>query len=596
MSTKPSAFQNTTKLRRLTQLGLLTGICLACFAIFLNVRDFVAQRNAFQRSQQLLQTRLSQGWDTFQKTLIQHTRKPLSSQDIISLQFAPSGKLKSPMHLALPIPPLTYIYHHPHAKLATGEVIQAQRYWKKGLSYLQSGNTQKALRQFRQIRKGSVDIHGLPYDLLIPWQLHKQGFYPFTEQLLRRLAQGRYPLSIRKHILAQLQKEKRLTPQTDKLFRQIQVQVRHWQNLKRPNPHKRVHSASLGTSEGFVIRLKNGHLLWFSQIRLQKFIQELLQRPPKIGYITQLTFHPPSPKTLYQGHKTGPVSVYVAYRLPYSWYELSWRLALILLLLSLWLVTLFTLQRIVRQEIALREERQRFAASVSHELRTPLTSLCLSMEMLADEQVPTEKVPRYHKRILREIWRLRELVENVIAFYRSESALLHDPSAPKQLLRVDQVAQEVLLTLEIVAKSSENTLHLEIETEEAQMEILADPIAFRRVLRNIVENALRYAPGSPVTITIHSGPHIEIRDRGPGIPEAQLEEIFAPFTRGKGQQVRGLGLGLALAKEVIESTGGTLTAHNDPEGGAVFTIQWSESTTRTERKRNNDSQDTGHRR
>lgn len=101
--------------------------------------------------------------------------------------------------------------------------------------------------------------------------------------------------------------------------------------------------------------------------------------------------------------------------------------------------------------------------------------------------------------------------------------------------------------------------------------VMVRPQALNRALRNLIDNAVRYGGVAKVTLT--QGPEmtvIQVADPGPGLPEDQLERVFEPFVRLEGSRNRdtgGVGLGLAIARTIIQAHGGTITLRNLPEGG-----------------------------
>jgi two-component system sensor histidine kinase KdpD len=103
----------------------------------------------------------------------------------------------------------------------------------------------------------------------------------------------------------------------------------------------------------------------------------------------------------------------------------------------------------------------------------------------------------------------------------------------------------------------------------------ADPAQLERAFANLVENAVRHANGHPVQVRARAaGPRVVTRiiDRGPGIPAAELKRIFEPFYRGVNESHGGAGLGLAIAKGLIEANGGTLAVESFPGQGATFVV------------------------
>jgi two-component system sensor histidine kinase KdpD len=101
----------------------------------------------------------------------------------------------------------------------------------------------------------------------------------------------------------------------------------------------------------------------------------------------------------------------------------------------------------------------------------------------------------------------------------------------------------------------------------------ADPAQLERAFANLVENAVHHSAGHPVQVRARAvGPRVITRiiDRGPGIPAAEQERIFEPFYRGPGENHGGAGLGLAIAKGLIEANGGTIAVESLPGQGATF--------------------------
>ena len=108
----------------------------------------------------------------------------------------------------------------------------------------------------------------------------------------------------------------------------------------------------------------------------------------------------------------------------------------------------------------------------------------------------------------------------------------------------------------------------------------SDPARLHDVLRNLMENAVNYSPeGAAITIeAAREDEHVAVRvmDRGPGIPDADLARVFERFYRVDKSRARapgGTGIGLAIVRHLVELLGGTVTAGNRPDGGAVFTVR-----------------------
>ena len=213
----------------------------------------------------------------------------------------------------------------------------------------------------------------------------------------------------------------------------------------------------------------------------------------------------------------------------------------------------------MRVALAARDERmQMMLAGIAHEVRNPLGGLQLFVGLLREGlQDQPERLDEV-KSLQREVTYLDAVVAEFLDYARRPVLLLQDIQAEPFLKEVAQAAGEQAGVVRVLA--------------DASLRLQADPGQFRRVLLNLVRNALQVSPQGPVVIEAgknHHGIFIEVRDGGPGVPEELKEKIFAPFftTRQKGT-----GLGLAFAREIVAEHEGSLTVHTAPEGGACFRI------------------------
>nr|MDA3858755.1 ATP-binding protein [Roseovarius sp.] len=111
---------------------------------------------------------------------------------------------------------------------------------------------------------------------------------------------------------------------------------------------------------------------------------------------------------------------------------------------------------------------------------------------------------------------------------------------------------------------------------DAPLRIRLRPQAMRRALRNIIENAVRYGGGAEVSYAReYDRALIRVRDHGPGIPDAELDEVFEPFYRvetSRSRETGGAGLGLSIARSILRAQGGDITLQNHPEGGLLVQL------------------------
>ena len=219
-----------------------------------------------------------------------------------------------------------------------------------------------------------------------------------------------------------------------------------------------------------------------------------------------------------------------------------------------------------RQEAA----RRSFVSTASHELRTPLTMLQGTMELLdedlrdgvdladAQEQVASAR---------RELRRLSALASELLDLSRLDAAvqMRSEPVELRELTRA--VAAEFGL------RAVERQVELEVDEPDEPCWARADPAACARVVRILLDNALRYAPpGEPIDVSsAQNGGRIvvEVADRGPGVPDDEREHIFERFHRGRAAGRSGFGLGLAIGRELAERMSGTLRAGGLRAAGAL---------------------------
>ncbi|MBL9140991.1 MAG: HAMP domain-containing histidine kinase [Phycisphaerae bacterium] len=229
----------------------------------------------------------------------------------------------------------------------------------------------------------------------------------------------------------------------------------------------------------------------------------------------------------------------------------------------------------LRSTIASAVQTSRFASSVTHELRTPLTTFRLYAEMLNDGMVTDDEQRRAYLTTLRdESARLGFLVENVLTWSRVEEG--RATVEPRRVSSAELVsATEALLK----RRCDEAGATFTVRHCDEPAHTAADADRVRQVLFNLVDNACKYA-GQAATVQLSSEVRdgsfiLAVDDDGPGIPPRLQRRIFQAFdrgARGPGDAVRGLGLGLAISRELARSLGGELTCATSALGGARFEL------------------------
>lgn len=198
-------------------------------------------------------------------------------------------------------------------------------------------------------------------------------------------------------------------------------------------------------------------------------------------------------------------------------------------------------------------DRTRLLAALGHDLRSPLTAMRVRAEMVEEEET--------RESLVASVEEMQEMVDATLAFARgmasAEAYETVDLGAYLKQLQDDMIDGFTL--------DASNSINVRLR-----------PQSVRRALRNIIENAQRYGGGAEVTFR-HDAEHVQIRvaDDGPGIPEAELEQVFEPFFRlekSRSRETGGTGLGLSIARTIVRAHGGDVVLSIRAEGGLLGTV------------------------
>jgi signal transduction histidine kinase len=214
--------------------------------------------------------------------------------------------------------------------------------------------------------------------------------------------------------------------------------------------------------------------------------------------------------------------------------------------------------------------RDQLLLDVSHELRSPVTRLKVAAELIAD--------PDMRKRMAADLAEMDIMIGELVELERLRDGHGIRPT-PQNL---------VPLLAEIARMYEDRPPGVRIMSTMRQVDAEIDGERMRTVVRNLVENAVKYSgPDSrPVELAARpDGDHIVIRvtDDGPGIPEGEMPHLFEPFfrvDRSRSKKTGGYGLGLSIAKRIVEAHGGTIAVANNPGRGASFVITLRKPTSR----------------
>ncbi|MDQ7733975.1 ATP-binding protein [Halomonas sp. SpR1] len=213
------------------------------------------------------------------------------------------------------------------------------------------------------------------------------------------------------------------------------------------------------------------------------------------------------------------------------------------------------MQRRIREQI---EERERLFSAISHDLKTPLTRMRLRAEMLDDDY--------QRERFCASLDELDSLVKGALASVKGLD--LHEEPAPVSLASLlGELGEELSL------QGGQVTIE---KNSPPVAPLIAKPMALKRCLANLLENAVFYGKQADVAlIDWGSAVTLHIRDHGPGIPEEQLGRVFSPFVRlepSRSRHTGGSGLGLGIARHIARAHGGDITLANHADGGLVVTL------------------------
>ena len=207
---------------------------------------------------------------------------------------------------------------------------------------------------------------------------------------------------------------------------------------------------------------------------------------------------------------------------------------------------------------ALLRSHQSLLANASHELRSPLARLKMAVQLIEDSTGPQRT--RLRREIDTNIAELDALVDEVLLASRLDGAAASLAREPVNLLAI----------------AAEEAARVGAQAQGSDVQVSGDERLLRRAVRNLLENAYRYG-GAAAEVTVHATPagaQVHVCDRGAGVPEAHRERIFEAFFRlpGLAEREGGVGLGLALVRQIAQAHGGSVRCEARPGGGSCFVL------------------------
>jgi len=249
-----------------------------------------------------------------------------------------------------------------------------------------------------------------------------------------------------------------------------------------------------------------------------------------------------------------------------------------LILLSLSASALIFVYRSLKKQLVLNKIRNDFISNISHELKTPVSTVKVALEALRTFDLKNDpKVSgEYLEMASREVDRLEGLVGKVL-----NHQVLEDPEAllKKEPCNLQKLVHKTVGAMEILIREKE--AGVDVQEADVPCTVMADPVYLEGVIINLIDNSLKYAGPKPeIQIIIDCKPgHIQLKvlDNGPGIPEEFKHQIFDKFFRiptGDHHNVKGYGLGLNFAAQVMAQLGGSISFKNLPGKGCEFVLSF----------------------
>lgn len=203
------------------------------------------------------------------------------------------------------------------------------------------------------------------------------------------------------------------------------------------------------------------------------------------------------------------------------------------------------------------QDRTQMLAAISHDLRTPITRLRLRADFVEDEE--------QRRKMLADLEQMETMIAATLAFARDDAN-----EEPRKAFDLAVLLQDLC---DAVTDAGAKAAYHGVPAVTYH----GRPVALKRVFANLIDNAVKYGGAADVTLSVtDAGVAVTVDDDGPGIPEGQMEKVFAPFYRLEGSRSRdtgGVGLGLAAVRSIVRSQGGEVRLANREAGGLRATVE-----------------------
>ncbi len=233
------------------------------------------------------------------------------------------------------------------------------------------------------------------------------------------------------------------------------------------------------------------------------------------------------------------------------------------------------LEKSEKERENMEKMRMDFFSNVSHELRTPITVMRAYLESLVDDVVPKDKHNQYYERMLAECTGMQRLVQDLLLLSKMENP---DFVIEREPVNLVQVFDDILRNLRLVCR--EKNISFKMDAEEECSFILGDYDRIRQVFIAILDNAIKFSYfGCTICIKIESKDKliVTVSDEGEGIPSEELPHIFEKFyTKKQPNNLSGSGLGLVIAKQIVEKLGGSIEVESQRGVGTTFRFTFTQ--------------------
>lgn len=238
----------------------------------------------------------------------------------------------------------------------------------------------------------------------------------------------------------------------------------------------------------------------------------------------------------------------------------------------------YQVRSLLKRQMEATRMRDEFISIASHELKTPLTSLKLQAQLnrrMINADRPESYAPARIDKLVesteKQVDRLVRLVEDMLDISRIATGKM---AMERTVVDLGELVNEVVERLRAQIEAAGCQIHLEVQ---AEVQGRWDRFRIEQVISNLLMNAIRYSPGTPLWIKLRSSEslaELTVRDKGPGIAKENQERIFQRFERAvNARNITGLGLGLFICREIVESHGGKISVVSELTQGACFIVE-----------------------